>query len=226
MDYLFLLRFAQLCGRTIRVDHVENYRLPKNLQQEENQLSTTTGDPTKAGQAYQGQELANKYSLEKGQDLFAPVQTEDSDDNDETENSLSKKEAKRQRKQERQRKRDEKEKRRREKERRRSDKEERKREKRARKLTHRKERDDAGRDSKRRRFDSDSSSSHWSYDCALSACIVPLPVLLKSHGYPGLLSGCFFFLLESFRHFSQSVRRHRRRANCILYWLKRSFTKV
>ena len=152
---LFLknLVLLQLCGRTIRVDHVENYRLPKNLQEKEVQQQSN-GDPTQAGQAYQGQELANKYSLQKGQDLFAPPQ-DDSDDE-------AKKEAKRMRKEERQRKRDEKEKRKREKERRRSDKEERKREKRARKLQSKKDRhdddDERLRHSRKRRYDSDDSS--------------------------------------------------------------------
>lgn len=148
---------SQLCGRTIRVDHVENYRLPKNLQEKEEQQQSG-GDPTQAGQAYQGQELANKFSLQKGQDLFAPPQN-DGDSDDE-----AKKEAKRMRKEERQRKRDEKEKRKREKERRRSDKEERKREKRARNLQSKKDRhddhddDERRRHSKERRYDSDDSS--------------------------------------------------------------------
>ena len=118
----------ELCGRTVRVDHVENYRLPKNLQEQEGESGATTSDLTKAGKAYEGQELANKYTLENGQDLFAPVR--DDSDSHSSGDDAEKKQAKRKRKEERQQKRDEKERRRREKERRKSEKEEKKREKR------------------------------------------------------------------------------------------------
>ena len=164
-----LLPCTQLCGRTIRVDHVENYRLPKNLQeQEEQQQSSKSGvggdKLTEAGQAYKGQEMANKYSLDKGQDLFAPPDRDDNyDDNDDSQqDSAAKKEAKRKRKEERRRKRDEKERRKRDKERRRSDKEEKRREQRARKhQKQERDRDDSDldnqpRESKKRRYDSDS----------------------------------------------------------------------
>lgn len=132
---------------------MENYRLPKNLQEKQEQEEDVTG----AGQAYKDQEMANKYSLEKGQDLFAPLPDDNSEDDD-------KKEAKQKRKEERQRKRDEKEQRRREKQRRKSEKEEKKREKRARKMSRRKDSDKAEDDgeprhSKKRRYDSDDSRS-------------------------------------------------------------------
>jgi hypothetical protein len=51
-------------GRSIRVDHCEKYRLPKHLLEKEEAVST---DP---GHAYQNQELANNFSLQKGHDLF------------------------------------------------------------------------------------------------------------------------------------------------------------
>lgn len=145
----------QLCGRTVRVDHVENYRLPKNLQ-EKHEEDDDGQDVTGPGQAYKDAELENKFSLEKGQDLFAPVQ--DSDDDDDEENRAAKKEAKRKRKEERQHKRDEKERRRREKEERKMEKEERRREKRARKMERQTKSSD-DRPSKKRRYDSDSSSA-------------------------------------------------------------------
>lgn len=80
----------QLCGRTVRVDHVENYRLPKHLAEKEQdelqrKASGVVGDATADFSAaavvdketgnsnyYHGQELVNEYSLQQGQDLFAP----------------------------------------------------------------------------------------------------------------------------------------------------------
>jgi hypothetical protein len=66
----------QLCGRTLRVDHVENYRLPKHLAEKEAEKNgSDTVQPisaVQAGHAYQGTELASQFTLEQGQDLFAP----------------------------------------------------------------------------------------------------------------------------------------------------------
>jgi hypothetical protein len=65
----------QLCGRTLRVDHVENYRLPKHLAEKEAKKNgSDTVQPisaVQAGHAYQGTELASQFTLEQGQDLFA-----------------------------------------------------------------------------------------------------------------------------------------------------------
>lgn len=121
----------------MRVDHVENYRLPKHLmEKEEGVIDAAKQGP---GHAYSGQELANEYSLEQGQDLFAPPPpaavaarekgklSRKSDDDDG-------KEEKQKRKEERQRIRTEKEERRRKREQKRTEKGERKREKRARKM--------------------------------------------------------------------------------------------
>jgi RNA-binding motif protein, X-linked 2 len=75
-----------ICNRSLRIDHVENYRLPKHiLEKEEDELGqegegegeagrlgTTMTKKTGPGHAYIGQELANEYSIEHGMDLFAP----------------------------------------------------------------------------------------------------------------------------------------------------------
>lgn len=63
----------KLCGRSLKVDHVENYRLPKHLAEKEERGA---GELTNivAGHAHQEQELASQFSLNQGQDLFAPVE--------------------------------------------------------------------------------------------------------------------------------------------------------
>jgi RNA-binding motif protein, X-linked 2 len=55
---------AKILGRSIRVDHVEQYRLPKEL------LERETPNSLDAGHAYQGVELENSYNIHQGQDLF------------------------------------------------------------------------------------------------------------------------------------------------------------
>lgn len=52
------------------MDHVENYRLPKHLQENEENAHAPP-DVSKPGLAYHGQGLASSYSLSRGQDLFA-----------------------------------------------------------------------------------------------------------------------------------------------------------
>jgi hypothetical protein len=145
----------------MRVDHVENYRLPKHLmEKEEGIIDAAKQGP---GHAYSGQELANEYSLEQGQDLFAPAPppavrqkgkaARESD-------NIESKEAKQKRKEERQLKRAEKEERRRRREQKRTKKEERKRGKRARKMRESDDEssDDDRRSKKRKRHDSRSDS--------------------------------------------------------------------
>mmetsp|Transcript_15042 Transcript_15042/g.30702 ORF Transcript_15042/g.30702 Transcript_15042/m.30702 type:complete len:240 (-) Transcript_15042:204-923(-) len=84
---------AEVLGRTLRVDHVERYRLPKHLQEREGgerenegvQEEEGGGESSKgekkeksarlvgeAGHAYEGQELASSYNIHSGLDLFAP----------------------------------------------------------------------------------------------------------------------------------------------------------
>jgi len=83
-----------LLGRSIRVDHVEQYRLPKHLQNKEedgenddegNQKTVPRGNNIEPGHAYQGQNLANSFTIHQGQDLFqAPssqVEKEEENDN-------------------------------------------------------------------------------------------------------------------------------------------------
>jgi len=58
--------FHKLCGRSLRIDHVENYRVPKKKDEDE-----TEHDGNGPGHAYEGQELENEFSILQGQDLFA-----------------------------------------------------------------------------------------------------------------------------------------------------------
>lgn len=86
-------------GRTLRVDHVEKYRLPKHVQQREDQEknsqkgaasagSSAGSDDDKnktisvaeAGHAYKGQELASSYDIHSGQDLFAAPKNTETDE--------------------------------------------------------------------------------------------------------------------------------------------------
>jgi hypothetical protein len=112
----------------MRVDHVENYRLPKNLlEQEEANKARNLG----AGHAYEDVELSNQYSINQGQDLFAPV-PQDNDDGGEKEGaSESRYVEKRKRKEERKQKRQEKEGKRQRKEEKRDDHKRRKRSRRS-----------------------------------------------------------------------------------------------
>ena len=61
---------TKVLGRSMRVDHCEKYRLPKELLEKEEARRT---DP---GHAYQGKDMANDFSIEAGQDLFAkPIES-------------------------------------------------------------------------------------------------------------------------------------------------------
>ena len=87
---------TMVLGRSLRVDHVENYRLPKHLREKEerggddddNADANADANATeeegqneridqhghlKAGHAYHGKQLANEYDINQGHDLFAPV---------------------------------------------------------------------------------------------------------------------------------------------------------
>mmetsp|Transcript_1019 Transcript_1019/g.1111 ORF Transcript_1019/g.1111 Transcript_1019/m.1111 type:complete len:280 (+) Transcript_1019:56-895(+) len=175
---------SKVLGRSIRVDHVENYRLPKHVREREEEkmemkkmgMGAGEGsgggdsDVLESGHAYEGKELANSYDIQSGHDLFAPVAASTtpssggiakdySDDDDNDLNKEEKKEAKRKRKEERDRKR-------REKERRKEDREEKRRLKRGKKMG----KEDKGsrkkhnhHDRKRRRYDDkDDDSDHSS----------------------------------------------------------------
>lgn len=133
-----------ILGRSLRVDHVEQYRLPKKLQEQQNDSSEKDRKPPVSiensggsGHAYEGMELENKYNIHQGMDLFASPQMDKkhggtSDGNDESKSRSVKKMEKLKRKEERQRQRLEKEERRRKREERRDKHEEKRRRKRAR----------------------------------------------------------------------------------------------
>lgn len=74
---------SQVLGRTLRVDHVEKYRLPKHLQEKEDgkdddgsEGGDESGGVAEAGHAYRDQELASSYNIQSGQDLFAAPKDE------------------------------------------------------------------------------------------------------------------------------------------------------
>mmetsp|Transcript_4238 Transcript_4238/g.5476 ORF Transcript_4238/g.5476 Transcript_4238/m.5476 type:complete len:342 (+) Transcript_4238:150-1175(+) len=68
----------ELVSRTLRVDHVDKYRLPKEVQEREDALEAEMADEEKRdqrskfapGHAYKGKQLETKYDLSQGQDLF------------------------------------------------------------------------------------------------------------------------------------------------------------
>jgi len=70
-----------ILGRSLRVDHVEQYRLPKKLQERHQEPSevgkkpvTSTDKDNGAGHAYKGMDFENKYNIHQGMDLFASPQ--------------------------------------------------------------------------------------------------------------------------------------------------------
>mmetsp|Transcript_13636 Transcript_13636/g.25647 ORF Transcript_13636/g.25647 Transcript_13636/m.25647 type:complete len:340 (+) Transcript_13636:56-1075(+) len=83
----------KILGRSLRVDHVENYRLPKYLREkeeqgaldDENDVKNINGEEVpkpvddrgelKPGHAYHGKLFKNEFDIHQGQDLFAPPPT-------------------------------------------------------------------------------------------------------------------------------------------------------
>jgi len=132
---------TMVLGRSLRVDHVENYRLPKHLREKEEQggdadenadannaeVNVNVNDEgqneridqhgdLKAGHAYHGKQLANGYDINQGHDLFAPYDMNGHTLGDDQIGREQKQEAKLQRKAERDRIRKEREDRKQEKE--------------------------------------------------------------------------------------------------------------
>jgi len=153
---------TKILGRSIRVDHVENYRLPKHLRKEEeeeegDEKNTTEQGPSESenslrngtGHAYTGKELENSFDINSGQDLFAPSSPAVADTNIENE-GIDMTISKTDRKEARQKRKEIRSKDRREKEARKEDREERRREKRAKRLVHEKKRTKHNRDKARR----------------------------------------------------------------------------
>lgn len=68
---------ARLLERVVRVDHVLKYKLPKELQDKEDAADSEQEDESETkqrglpGHAYDGKELATKYSISDGQNVFA-----------------------------------------------------------------------------------------------------------------------------------------------------------
>lgn len=148
-----------LLGRSMRVDHVENYRLPKNLQEKETELQKRLeAGQGLEGHAYEGVELANEFSLHQGHDIFAkpePKRKEIPTGDDDEQERRRRKEEKRKEKEE---KRLAKESRKRERDRIRAEREERRREKRAKDLQERGDDHDKD-DEDRKRFKKHKRSS-------------------------------------------------------------------
>jgi len=82
-----------ILGRTIRVDHVQKYKLPQHLKDKEEKEDAGIYGPGageeeeegdgklyKPGHAYKGQTLASKYDISKGVDLYADESGSSSDD--------------------------------------------------------------------------------------------------------------------------------------------------
>eukprot|EP01041_Mallomonas_annulata_P014601 gene14601-31073_t len=66
----------KLLGRTLRCDHVELYKLPKHIREkEEEELEANPDREVKfgPGHAYADKEMANEYSIQSGQDVWASV---------------------------------------------------------------------------------------------------------------------------------------------------------
>lgn len=150
---------TKILGRSIRVDHVENYRLPKHLREEDegDEKNTTQQGPSESensiqngnGHAYAGKELANSFDINSGQDLFAapsPAVTDTNIENEGIDMIITKKE----RKEARQKRKEIRDKERREKEARKEEREERRREKRGKRLAHEKKRSRHNRDKAQR----------------------------------------------------------------------------
>jgi RNA-binding motif X-linked protein 2 len=67
---------TKLLGRTLRCDHVDQYKLPKEVREKAEQLLDENPDAdvrVGPGHAYQSKELANEYSVEQGLNLWSTV---------------------------------------------------------------------------------------------------------------------------------------------------------
>ena len=65
---------TKLLGRTLRCDHVDQYRLPKEVQERESAEWEEQGGGAieiGPGHAYQGKELASEYDISRGVDLWS-----------------------------------------------------------------------------------------------------------------------------------------------------------
>lgn len=69
---------VKLLGRVLRCDHVQQYKLPKELREREEQALEEDIDRQVVvgpGHAYKGKELSNEFDISKGVDLWAPLES-------------------------------------------------------------------------------------------------------------------------------------------------------
>jgi len=104
------LPVLQILGRPLRIDHVENYRLPKHLQEKKAEGNAEGNDISFGpGHAYHGQELASSFDVKAGHDLFTSPPNSMNDRNGKNAEEKDATEAKRARKESKAQKRREKE---------------------------------------------------------------------------------------------------------------------
>ena len=73
----------KLLGRTLRCDHVEKYKLPKEIRKKEEEELDRRPDATVhigPGHAYRSKELQNEFNISKGQDLWAGSKVDEKGD--------------------------------------------------------------------------------------------------------------------------------------------------
>jgi hypothetical protein len=74
-------------GRTLRCDHVEKYKLPKEIRQKEEERLESNPEASVdigPGHAYQDKELENEFNIQKGVKVWGGSE----DDNDKEENNM------------------------------------------------------------------------------------------------------------------------------------------
>lgn len=81
---------VKLLGRTLRVDHVDQYKLPKEIKDEEIKKLEESRDGEvdvriEPGHAYRNKDFENGYSIKRGVDLWKQPGEEDSEDQSEEE---------------------------------------------------------------------------------------------------------------------------------------------
>jgi RNA-binding motif protein, X-linked 2 len=84
----------KLLGRVLRVDHVDQYKLPKEIREKEEQKLDENPDADVMigpGHAYSTAELANEFSIEQGQNLWAKPASSTSNSYEEREDRERKK---------------------------------------------------------------------------------------------------------------------------------------
>lgn len=81
---------TKLLGRTLRVDHVDQYKLPKEIKDREEEKLEENPDADVVigpGHAYSSKELENEFSIHHGQDLWTNSNTTSNSNNDDSYNN-------------------------------------------------------------------------------------------------------------------------------------------